>query len=273
MTATRSPEPSTRAIAGQVAVVTGAGRGIGQCVAVGLAARGARIAAVARTAPQIEETVEQIRAAGGEAIGVAVDVSSADAVEHLAHEVRAKLGPVSILVNAAGVFGPIATVAESDPARWCETIAINTLGPYLLCRALLPDMLAAGWGRIINFSSAASLHTPGPLNSAYGTSKVALNQFTRHLASELAGTGVTACVIHPGEVQTAMWAAIRDESASAGRLGAGYRRWVQEVADSGGDPPQKALDLVLAIIERADSSDNGKFLWIDSGIQTPIGSW
>ena len=70
-------------------------------------------------------------------------------------------------------------------------------------------MMAAGWGRIINFSSAASLHPPGPLNSAYGTSKVALNQFTRHLAAELAGTGVTANVIHPGEVKTAMWASIK----------------------------------------------------------------
>ena len=72
-------------------------------------------------------------------------------------------------------------------------------------------MLEAGWGRIVNVTSAASLHPPGPLNSAYGTAKAALNQFTRHLAAEIAGSGVTANVIHPGDVKTDMWADIRDE--------------------------------------------------------------
>jgi NAD(P)-dependent dehydrogenase (short-subunit alcohol dehydrogenase family) len=260
-------------LAGKVAVVTGAGRGLGQFVANGLASHGARVAVVARNAAQVRETVEQIRAGGGEALPLAADVSRWDAVESIRREVHERMGAVSVLINAAGVFGPIQTVAESDPQRWCETIAINTLGPYLLCRAFLADMLEAGWGRIINFSSAAALHVPGPLNSAYGTSKVALNQFTRHLAAELTGTQVTACAIHPGEVKTAMWAAIRDESEPTGELGAGYRRWAQDVGASGGDPPQKALDLVLAIIRRRDASDNGKFLWIEGGIQQPIPSW
>jgi NAD(P)-dependent dehydrogenase (short-subunit alcohol dehydrogenase family) len=261
------------AFAGKVAVVSGAGRGLGRFVACGLAARGVRVAAVARSADQVRETAELIQAAGGEALPLAADVSCPLAVEELTRQVHAKLGDVSLLINAAGVFGPIQTVAESDSQRWRETLLINTLGPYLLCRAFLPDMLRAGWGRIIQFSSAASLHVPGPLNSAYGTSKVALNQFTRHLAAELAGTEVTACVLHPGEVQTAMWAAIRDESQPTGEQGAGYRRWVEQVAASGGDPPQKALDLVLAIIARRDTSDNGKFLWIEGGIQQPIASW
>ncbi len=273
MTASDHPPGGKSALAGKVAVVTGAGRGLGQFVACGLAARGARVAAIARTEAQVCETIDQIRTAGGTGLPLAADVSCPDDVERLAADVHAQLGPVSVLINAAGIFGPIQTVADSDPRRWCETIAINTLGPYLLCRALLPDMLQAGWGRIINFSSAAALHTPGPLNSAYGTSKVALNQFTRHLAAELAETQITACVLHPGEVQTAMWAAIRDEAQTTGEQGAGYRQWVQDVAASGGDPPQKALDLVLEIIERRDTSDNGKFLWIARGIQSPIASW
>jgi NAD(P)-dependent dehydrogenase (short-subunit alcohol dehydrogenase family) len=260
-------------LAGKVAVVTGAGRGLGQFIAAGLARRGVRVAVVARTAAQVHETVAQIRADGGEASPLEADVSRWDSVERIRDEVHRHLGAVSVLINAAGVFGPIQTVAESDPQRWCETIAINTLGPYLLCRAFLADMLDAGWGRIINFSSAAALHVPGPLNSAYGTSKVALNQFTRHLASELVGTEVTACAIHPGEVRTAMWAAIRDESKTTGELGAGYRRWAEDVGASGGDPPHKALDLVLAIIGRRDTSENGKFLWIADGIQQPIPSW
>ena len=77
-------------------------------------------------------------------------------------------------------------------------------------------MIDAGWGRIVNVTSAASLHPPGPLNSAYATAKVALNQLTRHLAAEIAGTGVTANVIHPGDVKTDMWADIRDRVAVMG---------------------------------------------------------
>jgi NAD(P)-dependent dehydrogenase (short-subunit alcohol dehydrogenase family) len=130
----------------------------------------------------------------------------------------------------------------------------------------------AGWGRIINFSSAASLHPPGPLNSAYGTSKVALNQFTRHLAAELAGTGVTANVIHPGEVKTAMWQAIKSEAADAAGAEP-YRQWAESVGNHGGDDPQKALALVEEIIDGKHAHTSGQFLWIEGGIQTPIESW
>ena len=257
----------------RVAVVTGAGRGLGQAVAVKLAEHGAAVAIVARTSAQVDETACRIKAAGGRAVGFSADVANVDAVEHLRDEVRRDLGPVTILVNAAGVFGPIQSIAESDCARWIETIHINTIGPYLTCRAFLPDMLALDWGRIINFSSAASLHAPGPLSSAYGTSKVALNQFTRHLAAELAGTNVTANVIHPGEVKTQMWAAIRTESQQSGPIGEGYRRWAADVAASGGDPPHKAAELVLKIVRQTDARWSGKFLWIDDGKQTPIPSW
>src|SRR6185312_14266752 len=116
------------------------------------------------------------------------------------------------------------------------------------CRALVGGMIERAWGRIINVSSAAAFHAPGPLNSAYATSKVALNQFTRHLAAELVGTAVTANVIHPGEVKTQMWATIRDESQTAGPQAAGYRDWAAHVGTSGGDNPQKAVDLVLRLI-------------------------
>jgi NAD(P)-dependent dehydrogenase (short-subunit alcohol dehydrogenase family) len=133
-------------------------------------------------------------------------------------------------------------------------------------------MIAAGWGRIINFSSAASLHPPGPLNSAYGTSKVALNQFTRHLAAELAGTSVTANVIHPGEVKTAMWEAIKVESGNVAGAEA-YRQWAADVGQHGGDDPQKALQLVLEIIDGKYAHSSGKFLWIEAGVQRPIDSW
>lgn len=258
---------------GKTAVVTGASRGLGRRVALGLAQRGAKVALVARDHDALLDALAEIRRAGGTGAALAADVSQIEAVDALAARVKAELGPPQILINAAGVFGPIQHVVESDPRRWIETLAINAIGPYLTCRAFAPAMIARGWGRIVNFSSAASLHPPGPLNSAYGASKVALNQFTRHLAAELAGTGVTANVIHPGEVKTQMWAAIRSESHSTGPAGAGYRDWAEHVAQTGGDDPQKTLDLILDLLDEKSALVNGQFLWIAGGLQTPLPSW
>jgi len=259
---------------GKVALVIGAGRGLGRVVATELARHGAAVAVAARSDHELAETVRLIHDLGGNAIAFTVDVSSPDQVETMKKSIDRELGTVSILVNAAGIFGPIQPIGEDDPTKWIQTIMINSIGPYLTCRAFVPGMRSLGWGRIVNFSSAASLHPPGPLNSAYGTSKVALNQFTRHLAAELIGSGVTANVIHPGEVKTAMWAAIRDESQQAGTAGEPYRAWAENVGLSGGDDPQMAAELVLRIVcETTQEPVNGKFLWIDGGIQIPIASW
>lgn len=256
----------------RIALVTGAGRGLGQRVALGLAARGAKVVAVARSPEQVAQTQSLVEQAGGTCLALAADVGQLADVENLARQIERKFRtPLSILVNAAGVFGPIQLVRDSDPQEWIGTIVTNTIGPYLTCRQFVGPMIDAGWGRIINFSSAAAFHTPGPLNSAYGTSKVALNHFTRHLAAELAGTGVTANVIHPGEVKTEMWATIRDTAESLGPIAEGYRKWAADVGRSGGDDPQKAVDLVLRLVDDAQTS--GQFLWIEEGIQRPILSW
>ncbi len=260
-------------LSGKTAVVTGAGGGLGRHVALGLAQRGAHVALVARRIDPLRETAREIQNLGGTALVLPVDVAQIDAVDQLQARVEAELGLPQILINAAGVFGPIQPVDHSDPRRWIETLAVNVIGPYLTCRAFVGGMIAQGWGRIVNFSSAAALHPPGPLNSAYGTSKVALNQFTRHLAAELALSGVTANVIHPGEVKTEMWAAIRQESATAGPQGEGYRAWAESVAQNGGDEPQKALDLILELIDDKSAGVNGQFLWIAGGLQKPIASW
>jgi NAD(P)-dependent dehydrogenase (short-subunit alcohol dehydrogenase family) len=194
------------------------------------------------------------------------DVSSVEQVERLAREV----GPAAILVNAAGIFGPLGRLQDASPDDWIETIQVDALGPYLTCSAFAPGMVAAGWGRIVNVSSAASLHVPGRYGSAYATAKAALNQLTRHLAAELAGSGVTANAIHPGDVKTEMWADIRDQAAALGPEAEPLREWVAWVEETGGDPPEKAARLVLEILE---SDVNGQFLWIEDPLQKPIPSW
>ena len=135
-------------------------------------------------------------------------------------------------------------------------------------------MIDAGWGRIVNITSAASLHPPGPLNSAYATAKVALNQLTRHLACEVAGTGVTANVIHPGDVKTDMWQDIHDRVAVMGPEAEPYRQWAAWVEETGGDPPEKAVDLVLrADLAMRARTATGEFCWVEDPLQAPIPSW
>ena len=258
---------------GKVALVTGAGRGLGRQTALHLAAQGAEVVAVSRHEEPLRQTVETIQQAGGRARAIPADLGRHEEVARLKAEVERQVGLVSILVNAAGVFGPIQLIQDSDPQRWMETVAVNLMGPYLTCRAFVGAMVQNRWGRIINFTSAAALHPPGPLNSAYATSKVALNQFTRHLAAEIAGTGVTANVLHPGDVKTEMWAAIREEAERLGPEGEAYRQWVRWVEQTGGDSPQKAADLVLRLTSDEAAAANGQFLWIDEGLQAPLPSW
>ena len=255
---------------GKVAVVTGASRGLGRQVALELAAQGAVVALVARGEAALKQVEAQLRQAGHQALAVPADVTQLRQVEALKEQVQGQLGVPTILINAAGIFGPIQLIANSDPEAWVQTIQINTVAPYLTCRAFVGGMIAQGWGRILNFTSAAALHPPGPLNSAYGTSKVALNQFTRHLAAELEGSGVTANVMHPGDVKTEMWADIRDQANAMGPEAEAYRQWVKWVEQTGGDDPAKAARRVLQLM---GEQINGRFLWIEAPLQAPIPSW
>jgi NAD(P)-dependent dehydrogenase (short-subunit alcohol dehydrogenase family) len=257
----------------RVAVVTGAGRGLGRGVAVALASRGHPVVGVARNPAQLAETADIIRAGGGRMVSRPTDVSDPAAVAALTTFVQDQLGAPSILVNAAGIFGPIALIRDSDPAAWVKTVMIDAIAPYLTSRAFVGGMIDAGWGRIVNITSAASLHPPGPLNSAYATAKVALNQLTRHLAAELEGTGVTANVIHPGDVKTDMWQDIHDRVAEMGPEAEPYRQWAAWVAETGGDPPHKAVDLILRLTSDAGADVNGRFCWVEDPLQAPIPSW
>jgi NAD(P)-dependent dehydrogenase (short-subunit alcohol dehydrogenase family) len=260
-------------LAGKAALITGAGRGIGQRISVRLAQMKVRTALVSRTEAQLRETADLVVKCGGRPLVVAADLSNFNSIETIKTTVRDEIGDPSILINAAGMFGPINVVWKTDPNEWIRTQMVNMISVYLLCRAFVEGMLEHGWGRIINVTSAAALHEPGPINSAYGTSKAALNQFTRHLAAEISGSGVTANVIHPGDVKTDMWATIRGAVESLGSEAERYRQWVRWVAETGGDDPTKASDLVLALLDNKSASINGRFLWIKDGLQPPVPSW
>lgn len=244
-------------------LVTGASRGIGKEIATGLRDEGYQIIAVSR----------DLSGSDSRFINIEGDISNLEFIDQLASRVIQDFGHIDVLINAAGIFGPIALMHESDPQEWAQTIMIDAVAPYFLINRFLPGMLANKWGRIINVSSAASLHQPGPINSAYGTAKVALNQLTRHLASELDGTGVTANVIHPGDVKTEMWGDIKEKVEEVGEIAINYKNWVDWVEQTGGDDPQKAVDLVFKLISPESDDLNGEFCWIDNPLQAPTKSW
>ena len=189
---------ATRELEGQVALVTGGGRGIGRLVARELTDAGMRVAVSARTAGQVEETAQEI-----EGLAVTADVSRRDDVEAMTATVERELGPIDLLVNNAGVFGSSAPVWEQDPADWWHVFEINVLGAFLCSRAVLPGMVDRGRGRIVNMGSGAS-YLPSAGAPVYGASKAALGRFGELLAGQVAGHGVAVFVISPGLVRTEM---------------------------------------------------------------------
>ncbi len=261
------------AVNGKVAVVTGASRGVGRAIALRLAEHGATVALGARSVDRLRAVEQEIIANGGKARAIPLDAARFESVQSFVNEVQQELGTPAILINNAATFGPFALFQEADPLRWAETIVVNVLGPYYLTRLFLPEMLKLDWGRIVNVSSAAGVFPPIKAGSAYQTSKVALNHFTRCLAVELEGTGITANAIHPGEVLTEMWDHIRREVAQTGPEGDFLRGWTVTLDQVGGDPPEKAVDLVMRLVDDDAGHISGHFHFIKDGILAPMPTW
>jgi NAD(P)-dependent dehydrogenase (short-subunit alcohol dehydrogenase family) len=171
-------------LTGQVALVTGGGRGLGRAFALALARAGARVAVTARTAAPLAETVEMVERAGGRALAVPGDVSAPEAVAHVVRTAESQLGAVDILVNNAGAVGTLGYDWEVDPEEWWRTFEINVRGPFLYARAVLPRMVDRRRGRIVNVSTGAGFNRL-PQMDAYCATKAALTQWTRCLAADI----------------------------------------------------------------------------------------
>jgi 3-oxoacyl-[acyl-carrier protein] reductase len=195
----------------QVAIVTGGARGIGQAIARALAAEGAKVAVVYKGSQAAAAAmVDEIRQREGNAIALQVDVTNGAEVQKAVETVEKDLGPVSILVNNAGIVKDDLFV-RMEPEAWNNVLATNLGGTYNFCKAVAYSMMRARRGRIINVSSVVAEHVnQGQTN--YAASKGAINAFTRALAVELASRGVTVNAIAPGFIETDMSAAIRNKA-------------------------------------------------------------
>ncbi|MDW8107808.1 MAG: SDR family oxidoreductase [Armatimonadota bacterium] len=191
-------------LVGQVALITGGGRGIGAETAKQLARLGATVALVARTREQLEATAQQIRASGGQAYWFVADVSDEGAMREAVQGTLAITGSIDILVNNAGFIQAIGPIESSDPVEWWRTVEGNLKGLYLTTRLVLPSMLEQGRGQIVNVLSIAGARAFSGL-SAYSCAKAAGLMFTRILAKEVRKRGVRVMAILPGAVDTAIW--------------------------------------------------------------------
>jgi NAD(P)-dependent dehydrogenase (short-subunit alcohol dehydrogenase family) len=214
-------------LSGRIAMVTGAAPGIGVGIARRLAAAGARVAVLDTNAAQAE-----LVATGIDGIALQTDVTRVDDVERACHETRSKLGPVDILVNNAGITGPTARTWELSKEDVEQVLAVNLVGPFLLCRQVVPDMLQRGYGRIVNVASIAGKEG-NPTLMPYSASKAGLIAMTKSLAKEVAGQGdITVNAISPAVIATPILEGIAAETIDymVSRIPIGRTGKVEEIA-------------------------------------------
>lgn len=232
------------------AIVTGAGRGVGRVIASELGRAGLAVAAVARTASEIEETARLVEQAGGRATAHVADVTHPADVQQLVSRVEEELGPVELLVNNAGTAAAIGPTWEVDAELWWRDVETTLRGTFLCTRAVLPEMLRRGGGRIVNVSSYAGTR-PSPYMSAYAAAKAALANFTESVAAEVADRGVKVFTITPGLFESSLLEGLRS---------AENRRWLPAVGSGRVVKPEEVARLVRFIASGEGDALSGRFL-------------
>jgi len=239
---------STLPLAGQVALVTGASSGLGRATAFALARAGAGVALLARSASELANVADALAADGHQALSVPCDLADADGLERAVGRTHRELGPVRVLVNAAGTDAP-GPVLELGVDAWDRVLAVNLRAVFLLSRLVLPGMVSAGQGTIVNVSSVAGRR--GWANaSAYCASKFALTGFTQALGAEIRPHGIRACVLYPGAMAT-HWGAWAAEDRPAREPAAGL-------------PPERVAEFIAWIATAP------RELVLDEAIVTPL---
>jgi 3-hydroxybutyrate dehydrogenase len=254
-----------RDLSGRVALITGGGRGIGRAVALMLAAKGVDIAVAARSADELEQTVEAIRGTGRRAEAVVCDVAERQQVDAMVARARKTLGDPLILVNNAGIAAS-AKLTDTTDEMWDRILRVNATAAFYCTRAVLPLMLAAKWGRVVNMASVAA-KAGAPYIAAYTASKHALLGLTRAAAAEVAGLGITVNAVCPGYVDTEMTEASTENiAAKTGRSAGDARQILQRFS------PQNRLmtaaevaELTAFLCSEAAGGINGQGIVLDGG--------
>ena len=241
---------------GQVAIVTGGGRGLGRSVALTFGKQGAKVVLAARTMEEIDHVAEELRSLKKEAIAVRTDVSNEDQVNHLVKMTLEAFGTIDILVNNAGARGPIGPIHQISLSEWEQTLKVNLTGAFLCTKAVLPVLMEKREGKIIN---VATTLTPRPNLTPYMVAKAGLIHFTKQLSRELKDYNIQVNVIHPGVMDTRMQEEIRKAGVKA--IGTDmFERLKEEGILHLPDEPAK---LVLFLASKASDGITGEYLSFD----------
>lgn len=255
-----STAPANVDLSHQLAIITGGGRDLGRAFAKGLSAAKATTVVIARSEEELEETVTEIRAAGGQASAYLADVTNRSAVQKIIEDIKAKYGTINLLVNNAGVGGSLGPLSETDPDAWWHNLKVNPQGPMLFSRYALPGMILNQQGRIINICSGAGL-VGIPNLSPYVVSKTALIRFTEILALEGQEYGISAFALGPGTVRTTM----TDFGLSA--EGQKWIPWFGRIFEEGRDvPPDLSVNLVVQLAAGRYDALSGRYLSVHQNL-------
>ncbi len=244
-------------LAEKAALVTGGGRGIGEAIALTLAREGAQLVIAARTRTELDHVAGRVRALGGRVEVVVGDVSRAEDVVAMTQATLDAYGRVDILVNAAGVYGPIGPLWEVDPDEWLRAFQINLGGTFLCCRSVLPHMITRRRGKIVNFSGGGAT-SPLPRFTAYGVSKTAVVRLTETLAEEVKQFNIQVNAIAPGAVNTRL----QDDVLAAGERAGELLIRIQKLRETGegGASPDLAAELTLFLVSERSDGLTGKLI-------------
>jgi NAD(P)-dependent dehydrogenase (short-subunit alcohol dehydrogenase family) len=264
-----TPSTDRPSVATAVALITGGGRGIGRLLAQGLSATGTAVALVARSGDELDETVELVERAGGTAAAVPADVTDPTDLASAVADLRRRLGPVDLLINNAGVVGPIGPLWETDARDWWATLDVNLRGIVLTTGLVLPEMVAQRRGRIINMTSQAGAHR-WPLVSAYSVSKAAVVKLSENLAHETARHGISVFSVHPGLLPIGMSEDIATRPPATA-YEAHVRDWAMRELDAGrGADPEQAVALVVRLAAGDADALSGRHLSVHDDLDAVL---
>jgi NAD(P)-dependent dehydrogenase (short-subunit alcohol dehydrogenase family) len=252
-------------LTGRVALITGGGRGIGRAVALSLAAAGADVAVAARSEGELEATVAAIRATGRRGEAIVCDVAQRSQVDALIARVKTTLGEPLILVNNAGIAAS-AKLADTTDEMWDRMLRVNATSAFYCIRAVLPMMLAARWGRVVNMASVAAKAGAAYI-AAYTASKHALLGLTRAVAAEVASRGITVNAVCPGYVNTEMTdASTANISKRTGRSEQDARKILEGFSPQGRlMTAEEVAALTAYLCSEAARGINGQGIVLDGG--------
>ncbi|VVB64529.1 L-rhamnose 1-dehydrogenase (NADP(+)) [uncultured archaeon] len=238
---------------GEVALVTGAGSGIGRAIALRFAIEGADVVVIGRSHESIEWTSQEVRKLGRHVLTIKADISHRREVDQMVNKAVQTFGKIDILVNNAGVQGPIGPVVENDIDQWIKTVNVNLIGTFLCTRAVLPAMIRQNKGKIINLSGGGAT-SPRPRFSAYAASKAAVVRLTETIAEEVKDYNIQVNAIAPGAVNTRM----QEEVLASGDVVA--MQEARRILTTVGIPPEKAAELAVFLASDASNGLTGRLI-------------